>query len=123
VTQKTLNNVTLAIFAPILILVGIAGFLIPADKSFSSGAPAYNVFHIVFGCIGLMAVLSRREAAVGFFNLGFGLIDLYQAVASHFHLPPEEYFRWMPFDDISHILIGVALVVIGGLWIWTHSDK
>ncbi len=46
-------------------------------------------------------------------NPGFGLIDLYQALASYFHLPPEKYFLWTRADDILHILIGAALVIIG----------
>lgn len=36
----------LLIFAAVLILVGILGFVIPADKALTSGAPAYNIFHL-----------------------------------------------------------------------------
>jgi hypothetical protein len=99
VTKRTLNYITLAVFAPVLILAGVAGFLLPPEMSVTSGAPAYNIFHILFGSIGLMAVLSRRESLVRSFNFGFGLIDLYQALASYLHLPPEQYFRWTRVDD------------------------
>jgi hypothetical protein len=111
--KNSLNFVTLAIFAPILILVGVAGFLIPAEKSLTSGATPYNVFHIVFGVIGLLLIWSRGESRISFFNLGFGLIDLYQAAADFLNLPPKQYFLWTRTDDILHVLIGLALVSIG----------
>ncbi len=113
VNKKSLNYITLAIFAPILILVGVVGFLIPAEQSLTSGAPAYNIFHILFGVIGLIILRSRNELAVSFFNAGFGLIDLYQALASYAALPPKQYFLWTRVDDILHIVIGLALVIIG----------
>ena len=94
--------------------MGVAGFLIPARQSLTSGAAPYNVFHIVFGTIGLIIVWSRSERRISFFNAGFGLIDLYQALASYLDLPPKEQFIWTRVDDILHILIGLALVIIGG---------
>ncbi len=96
-----------------LILVGVAGFLIPAENSLTSGAPAYNIFHMVFGVIGLVAVWSNRAPFIGIFNAGFGLIDLYQALASYLNLPPEQSFRWTPVDDILHVVIGLGLLIIG----------
>ena len=107
------NYLTLAVFGPVLLIVGVAGFLIPPALSLTSGAPPYNLFHIFFGLVGLAIVLSQNEAGASFFNAGFGLIDLYQALASYFHLPPEKYFLWTRADDILHILIGAALVIIG----------
>lgn len=111
--RKSVNFITLAIFAPVLIIAGIAGFLVPAELSLTSGAPAYNVFHLIFGAIGLLVVWTRNELWLSSFNFGFGLIDLYQAAASVLHLPPEEYFLWTRVDDILHVLIGLALVIIG----------
>ena len=123
--NKSLNFITLAIFAPVLIIAGIAGFLLPAESSMTSGAPAYNVFHIVFGAIGLFLVWMRNELWLSLFNFGFGLIDLYQAMASALHLPPETYFLWTRADDILHVLIGLALVIIGvyGLFKLTAARK
>jgi hypothetical protein len=92
----------------------VAGFLIPLEHSLTSGAAPYNVFHLCFGAAGLIILWSRRESLISFFNAGFGLIDLYQVLASYLHLPPAEYFLWTRIDDILHILIGLALVVIGG---------
>lgn len=112
--KKSLNFITLAIFAPVLILAGVAGFIVPAQQSLTSGAAPYNVFHIVFGVIGLLFVVSRKEPLITSFNFGFGLIDLYQALASFANLPPKQYFLWTRTDDILHILIGLALVIIGG---------
>lgn len=108
-----MNYYTLLIFAPLLIIVGIVGFIIPQNKSLTSGAPAYNVFHIAFGVIGLTFVLLRDETLIRGFNIGFGLIDLYQAAASFAHLFPERYFRWTRVDDVLHIAVGAALVVMG----------
>jgi hypothetical protein len=113
VNKKSLNYITLAIFAPVLILVGVAGFLIPAERSLTSGAPAYNIFHILFGVIGLIILRSRNELSISLFNAGFGLIDLYQALASYAALPPKEYFLWTRVDDTLHIIIGILLVIIG----------
>jgi len=112
--MKSANFVTLAIFAPILIVIGIAGFLIPVQHSLTSGAAPYNVFHLCFGSLGLIILWTRRESLISFFNVGFGLIDLYQAVASYLHWPPQQYFLWTRVDDVLHILIGLALVIIGG---------
>ena len=100
-------------FAPLLILVGVAGFFIPADMSLTSGAPAYNVFHIAFGLFGLVVLRRRNEVAISAFNAVFGLIDLYQALASYLSLPPKDYFLWTRVDDILHIVIGFTLLVIG----------
>ena len=111
--KKSLNYITLAIFAPILILVGVAGFLIPPEQSLTSGAPAYNIFHILFGVIGLIILRSKNELSISLFNAGFGLIDLYQALASYAALPPKEYFLWTRVDDTLHVIIGLALLVIG----------
>ena len=111
--KKSVNFVTLAIFAPVLILAGVAGFLVPAQHSLTSGAAPYNVFHIFFGTIGLIVLWTRKDSLVSFFNCGFGLIDLYQALASYVNLPPKQYFLWTRTDDILHILIGLTLVFMG----------
>ena len=122
--SKTLNQKTLAIFAPILILIGIAGFVIPERYSLTSGAAPYNLFHIFFGAIGLLLLMANSDLLARVFNLGFGLIDLYQAVASVLGLTPIQYFHWTFVDDVLHVLIGFALVIIGG-WglrrVWNRS--
>lgn len=110
-----MNYYVLLVFAPVLILVGILGFIIPAKKSLTSGAPSYNIFHIIFGIIGLALVIRGETREIGAFNIIFGMIDLYQAAASRLHIFPEKYFRWKPADDILHIVIGVFLVLTGFL--------
>lgn len=102
--MKNLNYWTLLIFAPILMLTGILGFIV--SEGLMSNSPGYNIFHLLFGAIGLFSVLSQRQNLIRGFNLGFGLIDLYQAVASFMHWFPESYFQWKTSDDILHILIG-----------------
>ena len=111
--NKSLNYNVLLIFAPILILVGISGFVVPSENALTSGAAAYNIFHIIFGIIGLVLLYFSNENYIRLFNIGFGLIDLYQALASFTHLFPEKYFRWMKFDDVLHVIIGTALVIVG----------
>ena len=117
INKQSANYITLAVFAPLLVLTGVAGFLVPARLSLTSGAPTYNLFHIFFGAVGLLLVLSRRASLISGFNLVFGLIDLYQALASYLHLAPQQYFLWTPTDDLLHIIIGLILVVIGGVGI------
>jgi len=102
------------IFAPLLILTGIAGFVIPAQYSLMSNAAPYNLFHIIFGAIGLLLLQTKSDFAASSFNLGFGLIDLYQALASTIGLSPIEYFHWTFADDVAHVILGFALVIIGG---------
>jgi hypothetical protein len=46
-----MNTLTLAVFAPILVIAGVLGFVIPAERAATSGAPLYNVFHIVIGLV------------------------------------------------------------------------
>ncbi|MEZ5428108.1 MAG: DUF4383 domain-containing protein [Pyrinomonadaceae bacterium] len=109
--MKNLNYPTLLIFAPILVLTGALGFVLPEGPM--SNAPAYNIFHICFGAVGLLLVIGRRLKLIRVFNIGFGLIDLYQALASFLDWFPESFFHWKPADDILHIVIGSALVLIG----------
>ena len=122
--NKSLHQKTLMVFAPLLILTGIAGFVIPERYGLMSGAAPYNLFHIVFGCIGLLITKSNSDLLASSFNLGFGLIDLYQVLASVVGLAPIQYFHWTYADDVLHVLIGFALVIIGGLGltrIWNGS--
>ena len=109
--DRDINRFVAKVFGPTLILTGIAGFVIPAKKAATSGAPAYNVFHLIFGALGIAA--SRRRATARAFNIGFGAIDLYQAVASRRGLFPQRWFRWKTADDVLHVVIGSGLVAAG----------
>lgn len=124
--NKTLNRITLAIFAPLLMLTGILGFIIPEQYSLMSGAAPYNLFHLIFGAIGLFLVTATKsDLPASVFNVGFGLIDLYQVLASVVGLTPIQYFLWTFFDDVAHVLIGFALVLIGGYGLrnWKTADN
>ena len=121
-SSETLNRIVLSIFAPVLIITGVAGFLIPPQYSLTSGAAPYNVFHIVFGVVGLLVAISGKGRLVSSFNFCFGLIDLYQAIASFLNLPPRALFLWTRVDDILHVLLGVALVLIGIFGILANSS-
>ncbi|HKV34041.1 MAG TPA: hypothetical protein VJP89_06970 [Pyrinomonadaceae bacterium] len=112
--NRTLNQTTLMIIAPLLILTGIAGFVVPAQYSLMSNATPYNLFHIIFGALGLVLLQTKSDLAASAFNLGFGLIDLYQALASMVGLAPIQYFQWTYADDVAHVILGFALAIIGG---------
>jgi len=108
-----INRWVLGVFAPLLLVVAVMGFLASDERGSTSSAPAYNVFHLVFGLLGVGLVVWGNPAAIRSFNIGFGVLDLYQALASHQHWFPEALFRWKSVDDLLHVIIGVGLVVVG----------
>jgi hypothetical protein len=127
VENKTLNQTTLTILAPLLMLTGIAGFLVPERYSPLSGAAPYNLFHLIFGAIGLLLLSAKNDLWASLFNFVFGLIDLYQVLASVVGLTPIQYFHWTFADDVVHVLLGFALAIIGGYglrkWMKAHSHQ
>lgn len=112
--NKTLNQKALMVLAPLLVLTGIAGFVIPEQYNLMSGATPYNMFHLISGTLGLLLISANSDLLASSFNLGFGLIDLYQVLASVVGLTPIQYFHWTYVDDVAHVLLGFALVIIGG---------
>jgi uncharacterized membrane protein HdeD (DUF308 family) len=111
--KMSVNRTVLLVFSLLLLVIGVLGLLIPAESSLTSVAAAYNAFHLIAGFIGIVFWLAKKEHRAETFNIGFGLIDLYQALASYQHLFPEQYFRWTRADNILHIVIGLFLVVVG----------
>ena len=107
-----LNRLALSILAPFLIVVGIAGFVLPQQYTLSSNATPYNLFHIVFGALGLFIVSTGNLRWPVYFNLALGIIDLYQAVASIFGMWPIQYFYCTANDDFFHVVLGVGLVLL-----------
>lgn len=112
---STRNLQTLTVFAPLLLLTGVLGFVLPAELSLMSGAAPYNVFHLVAGVVGLVPVLRRHAGGAITFNLVFGGIDLYQAVAGLTGWFPAALFALRPADHAVHVLIGLFLVGVGYL--------
>lgn len=102
------------IVAPLLLLTGIAGFVLPEQYALMSNAAPYNLFHIFFGALGLVLLPAKDDVVASTYNLGFGLIDLYQVLASVIGLTPIQYFHWTYADDVVHVILGFALVIIGG---------
>lgn len=102
-----------AIFAGVLILVGILGFVVPPAKALTSGAPAYNIFHLCFGVLGGAIALWGNDNAIRAFLIGFGVIDLYQFAASRLNWFPKAQFKWKLADDVLHVVVGLALVAVG----------
>jgi Domain of unknown function (DUF4383) len=110
-SRHDVNRDVAKAFGATLIVTGIAGFAVPATKSPTSGAPAYNIFHLLFGALGIAA--SRRRDTAAAFNVGFGAVDLYQAIASRRGWFPRRWFRWKTVDDVLHVAIGAALIGVG----------
>ncbi|MFN2504460.1 MAG: hypothetical protein ABR540_09570, partial [Acidimicrobiales bacterium] len=117
-TRPSLSSVmrrwALGVFALLLVVVGVRGFVAPGHGA-TSTAPAYNVFHLSAGTVGSALVLRGDRRAIRWFTVGFGLLDLYQALASRRHWFPEPWFRWKPADDRQHVVLGAALVAVGAL--------
>lgn len=109
----TRNVQLLSLFAPLLLLAGVLGFVVPAHLSLMSGAPAYNVFHLIAGVVGLLLLRGRAAAPAIAFNLTFGLIDLYQALAGLTGLFPAQLFALRPADHVVHVLFGLLLFGVG----------
>ena len=61
---------------------------------------------------GAIALWGKNDSMRAFL-IGFGAIDLYQFVASRMNWFPKALFKWKPADDVLHVVIGAALVVIG----------
>jgi hypothetical protein len=112
--NRTINQTALMIVAPLLLLAGIAGFVLPERYALMSNAAPYNLFHIFFGALGLALFSAKNDLVASVYNFGFGLIDLYQVLASVVGLTPIEYFHWNYADDVVHVILGFALVIIGG---------
>jgi hypothetical protein len=107
------NGRVAGVFGPVLILTGIAGFLVPPRLALMSGAPAYNIFHIVCGLIATALVLARIPRGAAAFNVGFGALDLYQVVAGIGGFFPARVFRYKTADHILHLVLGLALAAVG----------
>lgn len=123
--DKTINQTTLMILAPLLLVTGIAGFVLPERYTLMSNAVPYNLFHLIAGAIGLFLISAKSDLVSSAFNFGFGLIDLYQVLASVVGLTPIEYIHWTYVDDLVHVLLGFALVIIGGYGLrkWRDSHQ
>jgi hypothetical protein len=109
------NWVVLAIFAPVLILAGIGGLTLPASASPMSNAAPYDWFHIAFGALGVVLVLAKSPVPIAAFNVGFGAIDLWQAIAGVAKIFPAQTFHLRPADHVVHVAVGAVLVAVGAL--------
>ena len=111
----TRNVQLLTWFAPLLLAAGVLGFVVPARLSLMSGAPAYNVFHLLAGAIGLFIARRRAPTDATAFNLIFGAVDLYQALAGLTGLFPAGLFALRPADHVLHVGFGLLLTSVGYL--------
>jgi len=104
-----------SVLAPLLVLTGAFGFGLPSRWALLSGAPAYNLFHGVAGMAGIWLVIRFGARGAVAFNLGFGLVDLYQVLAGLVGLFPAALFVYRPLDDVLHVVLGLGLVGLGVL--------
>jgi hypothetical protein len=102
-------------FSLLLLVAGVLGFVTPPELSLMSGATPYNVFHLLFGAIGLVIALRRWASGAIGFNLAFGAIDLWQAVAGLTGLFPARLFALRPADHALHVVFGLFLFGVGYL--------
>jgi hypothetical protein len=107
------NARLLGVFGPVLIVTGVAGFLVPPRRALMSGAAPYNVFHIVSGLLGTALVAARQARGIAIFNFAFGVGDLYQAVAGVLGFYPSRLFRYKPADHVVHVVLGLLLAAVG----------
>jgi hypothetical protein len=103
----------LGLFGPVLILTGVGGLVLPPGSSPMSAAVPYDVFHVVFGALGVAIVLARSARFAGVFNVGFGAVDLYQALAGVLGIFPAGVFGLRPADHVVHVVLGAVLVGVG----------
>ncbi len=111
----TRNVQLLTLFAPLLLAAGVLGFVVPPQLSLMSSAAPYNVFHLIAGSLGLAIARRKLVPAAIAFNLIFGAIDLYQALAGLTGLFPAQLFLLRPADHFVHVLFGLLLVGVGYL--------
>jgi hypothetical protein len=110
VNGRPSNRAVLRVFSPLLALAGAGAFILPADKALLSAAPFYAAFHLFFGALGAWCAFGPSPRAARRFNLTFGLIDLYQALAQACAWFPAALFRWKAADLPAHVLVGAVLV-------------
>ena len=103
----------LGVLSVVMILSGILGLAFPDQMNFTSTAVPYHVFHIVGGVLGGLTAMFGRNGHTRAFNFLWGLIDLYQAIASYAGLFPATYFLWKRSDDVIHVVLGLALMAVG----------
>jgi hypothetical protein len=109
------NRIALVTISGLLLAAAVMGQFLPAGSGLTSAAAPYNLFHLVAGTIGIAIFLSRNVRAAAAFNLGFGLIDLYQAVAGIYGWAPARLFDLRPADHVIHVVLGAALVAVAVL--------
>lgn len=109
------NLYILRVFAPLLLVTGLLGFVLPARLSLMSGAAPYNVFHLFAGAFGLGLARGKSTTSAARFNLAFGAIDLYQALAGLTGWFPARLFALRPADHVVHVVVGLFLAGAGWL--------
>jgi hypothetical protein len=110
-------------FGAILVLTGVSGLLRRDPDGLMSQAVPYDLFHLAFGALGVTLGLRRGPRPAAGFNLGFGLLDLYQVLAGLSGAFPAALFDLRPGDHAVHLLLGLVLVALGVAGLRGHRDQ
>src|SRR6478609_5617057 len=113
-TGENFNLLVLKILSPLLILIGAAGYFMPSLlQNIVSTDSYYNLFHIDAGIIGVILLLMGNIFLARVFNITLGLLYVYQAAASFFHIFPAKIFNYTIANDIINVDLGLTLILIG----------
>ncbi len=109
---------TVLAFSFVLLVAGVSPLVNP-NPGPTSTAPAYAFFHLGAALVGLAAFAIAKGRFAPVFAGMFGLVDLYQALASAFGWFPKDQFQWTQVDDGLHWSLGLVLVLLGVVgWIF-----
>ena len=100
-------------FSLVLAWAGLVPLIHPDSAAPTSMAPDLAWFHLFFSLLGFASFAVKKGAWAPWFAVGFGAIDLYQALASASGWFPIHEFRWTSLDNTIHWIVGTALVVLG----------
>jgi|GEM_PF-2406652 len=110
------NRIAAALIAFILLGVAVRGF------TGQSQSPAYDTFHLIFGLFGIAAAVAASGHTAPLFNLIFGLLDGYQAIAQVLGLFPTGLFNLTAVDTAQHIVVALMLLTVSVIW-FVRSSK
>jgi hypothetical protein len=108
----SLNILALGIFSSLILLIGAIDFLLPEYVTILSTTYVCNLFRINLGLIGIIIALFNDKKLSKYSNFAFGMLLVYLAASSFFHISPQEFFHWTILDDVLNMDIGLAMILI-----------
>jgi hypothetical protein len=111
--SKNSNLLILKILSPLLLMLGVAGYLLPKEYSFICRDCYYNLLHINLGMMGFIMLFASNQALIRLYNIFLGFLFFYQATASLLNIFPARLFHYTCIDDIFHTDLGCMLLLVG----------